>query len=94
MKRTILMVLFAFGASLAYVSAQENIDKDIYGLWQFAEERVAPDGTVQRRSKISPPVPVNIRRITPLPRRKTSSHSATMTVGEADGIPTLGSTSP
>ncbi len=47
MKRTILMVLFAFVASLAYVSAQENIDKDIYGLWQFAEERVAPDGTVQ-----------------------------------------------
>ena len=47
MKRLMLLVLFAFTATAVYVSAQQKVDKSIYGLWQFAEERVAPDGTTQ-----------------------------------------------
>lgn len=47
MKRLMLLALFAFMAGAVYVSAQQKADKDIYGLWQYAEERVAPDGTVQ-----------------------------------------------
>ncbi|MBQ8271067.1 MAG: DUF4488 domain-containing protein [Bacteroidaceae bacterium] len=47
MKRLMLLALFAFMAGALYVSAQQKVDKDIYGLWQYAEERVAPDGSVQ-----------------------------------------------
>ena len=42
-----LLVVLAFAAATAYVSAQQKNDKDVYGLWQYVEERVAPDGTVQ-----------------------------------------------
>lgn len=47
MKRIMLLVVLAFAAATAYVSAQQKNDKDVYGLWQYVEERVAPDGTVQ-----------------------------------------------
>ncbi len=47
MKRLMLLVMFALTATTVYLSAQEKVDKSIYGLWQFAEERVAPDGSVQ-----------------------------------------------
>lgn len=47
MKRLMLLVLFAFATTAVYVSAQQKVDKGLYGLWQFAEERVAPDGSVQ-----------------------------------------------
>ncbi len=51
MKRLMLLVLCAFMVATAYVSAQQKVDKDIYGLWQYAEERVAPDGSVQYMGK-------------------------------------------
>lgn len=51
MKRMILLLATLFVAGAAFVNAQTRNEKvqsnPIYGLWQYVEERQAPDGSVQ-----------------------------------------------
>lgn len=50
MKRMMLLLATLFIAGAVSVNAQENKQEEknpIFGLWQYVEERVAPDGTVQ-----------------------------------------------
>ena len=47
MKRFMLLFATLLIGGVAYMNAQQSADSNIYGLWQFVEERVAPDGTTQ-----------------------------------------------
>ncbi len=47
MKRMMLFLVTLLVSGVAYVNAQQKTDDNIYGLWQYVEERMAPDGTIQ-----------------------------------------------
>lgn len=47
MKRMMLLFAALLIGGAAYVNAQQVVDKDLCGLWQYVEEREAPDGSAQ-----------------------------------------------
>lgn len=47
MKQIMVVCAALMLCCVSYVSAQNKVDKSVYGLWQYVEERQASDGTVQ-----------------------------------------------
>ena len=47
MKRMMLLFAALLVGGVAYVNAQQAVDKNLFGLWQYVEEREAPDGSIQ-----------------------------------------------
>lgn len=47
MKRMMLLCATLLIAGVAFVNAQQVVDENLCGLWQYVEERETPDGTIQ-----------------------------------------------